>query len=59
MPGGAEKALAEEGKFGLGLCFSGGVKREGNSQQVEQLLQRLGDGKGLGVFEEAVRFRAA
>lgn len=47
VPGGAEKTFAEEGKFGLGLCFSGGGKREGHCQQEEQPIQSLGDQKGL------------
>ena len=47
MPGRAEKTLVEEGKFGLGLCFSGGGKKEGPCEQEEQPIQSLGDQKGL------------
>lgn len=59
VPGRAEKALAEEGKFGLGLCVLGRGKREGHSQWGEWLIQRLGGRRGLRVFEEAARFWAA
>lgn len=60
MPGRAEKTLAEEGKFGLGLCFSGGGKREGLVSRRNSPYRVWENRKGLlGVFEEAASFRVA